>query len=66
MKRGGDHVTRALFERNMADKLRDPRFDADIVPLLAPGCLWNMEESARNVSARLIVLLLGEPWKGEG
>ena len=66
MKRGGDHVTRALFERNMVGKLRDPRFEADIVPLLAPGCLWNMEESARNVSARLIVLLPGEPWKGEG
>ena len=66
MKRGGDHITRALFERNMADKLQDPRFDADIVPLLAPGCLWNMEELARSVSTRLIALLPGQPWKGEG
>ena len=65
MKRDGNHVTRALFERNMTDKLQDPRFDADIAPLLAPDCLWNMEELAKSVSRQLIALLPGQPWKGE-
>ena len=66
MKRGGDHVTRALFERNMENKLQDPGFDTDdIKSLLAPGCPWDVEESARIVLTRLISLLPGEPWKGE-
>jgi hypothetical protein len=54
-----------MFERNLAAKLRMPEFAADIGPLLAPGYDWNMEEAARIVSARLITLLPGEPWKGE-
>lgn len=65
LKREGHNVTRALFERNMENKLQDPGFEDDIVPLLAPGRHWDMEESAAKVSARLIELLPGEPWKGE-
>ena len=65
LKLEGHTVTRALFERNMENKLQDPGFEDDIVPLLAPGQHWDMEESARKVSARLIELLPGEPWKGE-
>ncbi|MCY4379856.1 MAG: nucleotidyl transferase AbiEii/AbiGii toxin family protein [Candidatus Dadabacteria bacterium] len=64
-KRGGYHITRALFERNMVDKLRDPRFNADMGNLLAPGCHWDIKKSAANVSARLIARLPGEPWTGE-
>ncbi len=65
LKRDGHNVTRALFERNMESKLQDPRFEDDILPLLEPGRNWDMEESAKKVSARLIELLPGEPWKGE-
>lgn len=65
LKREGHNVTRALFERNMENKLQDPRFEEDIIPLLAPGRHWDMEESARIVLTRLISLLPGEPWKGE-
>ena len=50
----------------MENKLQDPRFEEDIIPLLAPGRHWDMEESAMKVSKRLIELLPGEPWKGEG
>ncbi len=65
MKRGGDNITRALFERNMQNKLRDPGFGPDVDFLLAPGYLWNLEKSARIVSEQLISLLPGDPWKGE-
>ena len=32
MTRGGHPVTRAMFERNLNAKLRDPQFTADIQP----------------------------------
>ena len=63
MERSGLHVTRAQFERNMTFKLRDPQFGIDIGPLLAYGHQWNMEEAAQKVSAQLIALLPGAPWK---
>ena len=66
MKREGGHITRALFEQNIEAKLRDPRFNADIVPLLAFGYYWDIEESAKNICTRLIARLPGEPWKGAG
>ena len=65
MARSGHPVTRALFERNLADKLCDPQFSADIGPLLAGGYRWDLTEVARTVSDRLIALLPGAPWKGE-
>ena len=64
MKREDGRVTRALFERNLSGKLRDPRFGADIGSLLAHGYRWAMEEAAQEVSVRLIALLPGAPWKG--
>ena len=64
MDRDGYHVTRALFEQNIAAKLRDPQFNADIGPLLAYGYNWDMEEAARTIVARLTRLLPGAPWKG--
>ncbi|MGD0867008.1 MAG: hypothetical protein ABSA49_15785 [Rhizomicrobium sp.] len=66
MTRGGHHVTRALFERNLEAKLRDPQFTADIGPLLAPSYTWDSEAAAAIVSSQLIQLLPGDPWKGEG
>jgi predicted nucleotidyltransferase component of viral defense system len=65
MARSGHPVTRALFERNLADKLCDPQFSADIGPLLAGGHHWDLTEVTRTVSERLIALLPGAPWKGE-
>jgi predicted nucleotidyltransferase component of viral defense system len=60
----GHKITRALFERNMAGKLGDPEFTADIGPLLAAGFAWNIGTAASIVSTRLIELLPGDPWKG--
>ena len=59
-------VSRATFERNLAAKVHDPRFRSDIAPLLAHGYSWDVEAAARQVGARLVSLLPGAPWRGEG
>ena len=65
MDRDGHRVTRAMFERNLARKLGDPQFDADMSALPRQGFEWRPAEAARAVSDRLISLLPGEPWEGE-
>lgn len=57
-------ITRALFEENLAEKLQDPTFLADISPLLSDGYKWDPEAEAPIVSSQLIERLPGEPWKG--
>lgn len=66
MDRGGHHITRALFEQKFQEKLRDPQFNADISPLLASAYKWDSAAAADAVTTRLIPLLPGDPWKGEG
>ncbi len=61
---GGRRVTRALFEKNLDAKLRDPIFGADVRPLLASAYKWDITAAADVVSSRLIRLLPGERWKG--
>lgn len=63
MSEGGHHMTRALFEENLAAKMEAPRFLTDIPPLLAAGQNWNPEEAAALVLEKLCPLLSGEPWK---
>ncbi len=65
MESGGGRVTRAMFERNLAAKLAQKQFAADIGPLLAAGHKWEIGAAASVVSSRLIEILPGEPWKGE-
>lgn len=65
MKAEGANVTRAIFEENLAGKLRDARFAADMGPLLAPGRTWKLDDAATRVSRALVVLLPGDPWKGK-
>ncbi|MGB8364798.1 MAG: nucleotidyl transferase AbiEii/AbiGii toxin family protein [Rhizomicrobium sp.] len=57
MDRSGHHVTRAEFEQNMEAKLADPRFTADIGPLLAPGHVWDINAAYANVLSHLIPLI---------
>ncbi len=59
------NITRALFKRNLAAKLKMPLFAADIGPLLAAGYRWDIYEAAEDVSSQLIERLPGDPWKGE-
>ena len=66
MSREGHRVTRAQFEKNIAGKLDDPEFAADLGPLLAAGFTWDIKTAATVVLSRLIERLPGAPWKGEG
>ena len=65
MEHGGHRVSRSEFEKNMAQKMRDPEFLADISPLLSNAYEWDPRGDAKLVSSRLIELLPGQPWKGE-
>lgn len=61
----GHKITRAQFEENLADKMQDPAFLADISPLLAADYKWEPEVEAAIVSSQLVERLPGEPWKGK-
>ena len=63
MGRDDLRVTRAQYEENMADKLRDSQFSSDIGPLLATGLSWDLHRDAETVLSGLVSLLPGEPWK---
>jgi predicted nucleotidyltransferase component of viral defense system len=63
MKEEGKRVTRAQFERNLAEKLTSAQFSADITPLLASNYKWTKDRAAETVSTRLLALLPGDPWK---
>ena len=54
MKHGGHHVTREQFQNNLAAKLDDDTFGADIGPLLAGNYQWNLEAMADRVRGTLI------------
>jgi len=64
MAHGGHAISRALFEMNLAEKMRDPEFLTDISPLLSDGYEWDPEVEAPLVASRLIERLPGHPWKG--
>ena len=50
-------VSRADFEKNLAAKVADIRFGADIVPLIAPGNAWDVEAAVQYVREELIARL---------
>ena len=57
IERGSNQVSRIQFEENLKSKLKDPEFNRDISPLLFPGYKWDLNDSARIVSERLIARL---------
>lgn len=65
MKEGGGRaVSRAEFEANLAAKLDDAVFAADLGPLLRPGLSWDLAAAAKTVLEHLVATLPGDPWKG--
>lgn len=62
----GLRVSRAEFEENLARKLEDRRFTADLRPLLAPGVDWNLGKAARLIAEEIAPRLHGEPWQEIG
>jgi len=65
MENDGTSVSRAEFEANLSDKLSNPLFLDDIMPLLAGGTTYLPDIAGEVVHDRLIELLPGDPWKGE-
>jgi predicted nucleotidyltransferase component of viral defense system len=61
MKAEGARVSRAVFEKNLAAKIRSRAFNDDLRPLLAPEVRYDVPAAARAVSEQLLALLLGEP-----
>lgn len=66
VEKAGQRITRAELEANLAGKLADPLFTADLEPLLAPGVAWDRAAAAHLLAVRLAPLLPGEPWQGPG
>ena len=63
MDREGHPVTRAMFERNLAGKIGNAQFDADMSALLRPGSEWRPGDAARLVAEQLISRLPGQSWR---
>lgn len=63
MNHGKTPVSRAQFERNIADKLTDPTFLEDIEPLLPTGVTYDPNAAAESVLSRLVARIPGDPWK---
>jgi predicted nucleotidyltransferase component of viral defense system len=61
LREDGLHVTRAAFEENVARKLADRQFRADMTGLLRPGIAWDINEAGRAVMGGLLAKLPGEP-----
>ena len=66
MQHGGAAVSRAEFEANLADKLADDLFIADLSMLLPEGGDYDPMVAADLVQDTLISGLAGAPWKGQG
>lgn len=67
--RNGRRVTRAQFERNLAEKGRRPEFLGDVLPLLPGDGVYQPTVALALVRKRLIEHLPGKPWrtrKGQG
>jgi hypothetical protein len=65
MVRDGHPITRAQVEQNLALKMRDRAFLADLSPLLATGEAWDPIAAEALISERLVTLLPGDPRKGD-
>jgi hypothetical protein len=64
LKADGLRVSRAELEANLAGKLQDRVFTADLQPLLAPGVEWELGRAARLVRDEIAPRLAGETWRG--
>lgn len=62
---GGHHITRALFEENLAGKTGEPAFTEDVPRLLPPGVTFDVAAGVEQVQRKLIALLPGDRWQGK-
>ena len=65
MENEGRRITRAEFERNLLAKIDDPRFIADIEPLVIANSGFDLPWASEFVFNSLVTLIPGEPWQGK-
>jgi len=65
MDQEGHKVSRAEFEQNISEKLSDPRFIADIGPLVVADSGFDFPGAADFVLKRLATLIPGDSWQGK-
>ncbi|MHB9099343.1 MAG: nucleotidyl transferase AbiEii/AbiGii toxin family protein [Syntrophales bacterium] len=65
LEKEGHRVSRAEFERNLLAKLDDPRFIADIAPLVVSHSGFDLPRATELVFNRLAPLIPGDPWQGK-
>lgn len=58
------HVTRAQYEANIHEKMNDPVFAADILPLLPSTSVFDAAEAYQQVKELFVARLPGDPRKG--
>lgn len=63
MEQEGHKVSRAEFEQNLSEKLGDPRFIADIGPLVVSDSGFDLLRAADFVLKQLASLLPGKSWQ---
>lgn len=63
MRESAVDVSRAEFEQNLAAKLEDQIFVADMTPLLREGIAWDVAQAGQVVMSQLLARLSGAPWK---
>ncbi len=64
MEHEGHTISRAEFEKNLYEKLNDPRFLDDIDPLLMIDSDWDLHKAMEYVLDKVVTLIPGDPWKG--
>jgi len=62
----GVSITRAQFEKNLAEKMLNDDFKNDLTPLLATEIEYSQKAAFDLISKEIIQKLPGEPWKGDG
>lgn len=61
----GVRVSRAVFEANLAAKLKDESFLGDVRALLPAGVEYDPRVAAVSVHDELVARIPGQPWRGE-
>ena len=65
LKFEGNQITRALFEKNLFEKMSSEIFLKDMHALLVPTNKWDVQEAYKNVMSACINLLSGDAWRGK-
>lgn len=63
VKQENGQITRALFEKNLFEKINSQMFLTDMEPLLAEKNKWDALQAYEAVMKNCVSLLKGSPWK---